>query len=426
MSTSRRDFLKAAGAASVMSSGLLAGCAGVGMGAKPKLVVVGGGYAGATAAKYVAKWSEGGIDVTLVERNPVFVSCPISNLVIGGSKQLADISWTYDGLARYGIRRVEDEVTVIDPEKRVVRLAKGGELPYDRLIVAPGIDFMYDKIPGLKNPQAQQRVLHAWKAGPQTVALRKQLEAMADGGVYALHIPKSPYRCPPGPYERACQVAWYFSNAKKRSKVLVLDANPDVQSKKGLFMAAWNGKYKGMVEYRPNSGLVDVDPATLTARLDFENVRADVLNVVPEQQAGDLARQLGMANANNRFCGVDFLTYESTVQKGIHVLGDSIQAAPGMPKSGHMANQQAKICAAAVVALLTGGEVNQEPMAANTCYSFMDDKHVAHVASVHRYDPEKKTMVTVSGAGGVSSEANEMEGKYALGWAQSIWSDVLG
>jgi NADPH-dependent 2,4-dienoyl-CoA reductase/sulfur reductase-like enzyme len=349
----------------------------------------------------------------------------LSNLVIGGSKQLADITVPYSGLDKWGIRRVRDEAIAIDPVARSVKLAGGATLPYDRLVLSPGIDFIWEQVPSLNSAAAQAKVLHAWKAGPQTVALRRQLEAMPDGGVFVIHIPKAPYRCPPGPYERACQVAYYFSNQKKKSKVIVLDANEDVQSKKGLFMAAWNGRYKGYVEYRPNSALVEVDVATLTAKLDFESVKADVLNVIPPQYAGAIARQLGMANANARFCQVDFLTYESTAQKNIHVLGDAIQAAPLMPKSGHMANQHGKVCASAVLALLAGQPPNAAPMIANTCYSFIDDKEVAHVASVHAYDTEKKTMQVVQGSGGLSLAPSTLEGTYAEGWARNIWADML-
>jgi NADPH-dependent 2,4-dienoyl-CoA reductase/sulfur reductase-like enzyme len=235
----------------------------------------------------------------------------------------------------------------------------------------------------------------------------------------------APYRCPPAPYERACQVALYFSARKKRSKVIILDANEDVQSEKDLFAAAWNARYKGYVEYRPNSGLVDVDVATLTAKLDFDNVQADVLNVIPPQRAGAIARGLGMANANGRFCQVDFLTYESTAQRDIHILGDAIQTASLMPRSGHMANQHAKVCAAAVVALLTGGEVNPAPVIANTCYSYLSDREVAHIASVHRYDAANRTMSVVAGSGGLSAAANVEEAVYAEAWAQNIWADML-
>ena len=323
------------------------------------------------------------------------------------------------------MRRVRDEAIAIDPVARTVRLAGGATLAYDRLILSPGVDFIWSEIPSLDNAAAQAKILHAWKAGPQTVALRRQLEAMPDGGVFVIHIPRAPYRCPPAPYERACQVAFYFQRRKPKSKVLVLDANEEVQSKKSLFMAAWDGRYKGYVEYRPNSALVDVDVATLTAKLDFESVKADVLNVIPPQYAGAIARQLGMANANGRFCQVDFLTYESTAQKNIHILGDAIQVAPLMPKSGHMANQHGKVCAAAVVALLTGQDVNAAPIIANTCYSYIDDKEVVHVASVHAYDRDKKTMLVVPGSGGLSPAPSAEEGVFAEGWARNIWADML-
>jgi sulfide dehydrogenase [flavocytochrome c] flavoprotein chain len=425
MRHSRREFLRA-GSASIAAAALggIGGCAGV-PDKGPKVVVVGGGFAGATAAKYVRKWSDGRIGVTLVERGSAFVSCPLSNLVLGGSRQIADLTVSYDGLDKWGVRRVTDEALAIDPAARTVRLSGGTTLPYDRLILAPGIDFMWDAIPALESREAQEKILHAWKAGAQTIALRRQLEAIPDGGVFVMHIPKAPYRCPPGPYERACQVAFYFSTQKKKSKVIILDANDDVVSKKGLFTAAWNGRYKGYVEYRPNSGLVDVDVATLTAKFDFDNVKADVLNIIPPQHAGAIARALGMANANGRFCQVDFLSFESTAQRNIHVVGDATQNAQLMPKSGHMANQHAKVCAAAVVALLTGGEVNQTPVIANTCYSYIDDKEVAHVASVHRYDPDKKTMSVVTGSGGLSPAPSVQEAVYADAWARNIWADML-
>ena len=197
--------------------------------------------------------------MTLIERNREFVSCPVSNLVIAGTRTLSSITLSYAGLEKHGVKVVQGEAVVIDPVKKTVRLASGEALPYDRLVVAPGVDPVYDTIPGLKSADAQSRILHAWRAGEQTVALRKQLESMRDGGVFAIHVPRAPYRCAPAPYERACQVAWYFKTAKPKSKVLVLDANEDIQSKKALFMAAWSGPYKGMVEYRPNSELTDVD-----------------------------------------------------------------------------------------------------------------------------------------------------------------------
>ncbi|MEO7761476.1 MAG: FCSD flavin-binding domain-containing protein [Casimicrobiaceae bacterium] len=421
----RREFLKAGGA--LVATGTLGACAGMTSGSAPRVVVVGGGFAGATCAKYIRMWSNNKIDVTLVERNEKFISCPLSNLVIGGSKELSDLTLGYGNLvSRHGVRLLRDDAVSIDPQKRTVKLASGAELGYDRLVVAPGIDFNYESIPGLNNAVAQGRILHAWKAGEQTVALRRQLENMTDGGVFVMHIPKAPFRCPPGPYERACQVAWYLQNRKPKSKVLILDANEDVQSKKGLFMAAWNGPYKGLVEYRPNSTLLDVNVAAMTAKLEFEDVKAAVLNVIPPQRAGAIARELGMANANSRFCQVDFRNFESTAQPNIHVLGDAIQPAPAMPKSGHMANQHGKVAANAIVAMLTGQPYPQEPVIANTCYSFIDDKRVVHVSSVHRYVPEHKTMEPVPGSGGVSPAPSEVEGQYAFAWARNIWADMLG
>ncbi len=420
----RRQFIQAASAAGVLG---LAGCATTGGNTGPHVVVVGGGYGGATAAKYVRMWSDYGIRVTLVEPNASFVSCPISNLVIGGSKTIADVTSSYENLERrHGVRIVRDFVSTIDAEKRLLTLAGGAQLAYDRLILSPGIDFMLEALPGLNRPGAQDQVLHAWKAGPQTVALRRQLEAMPDGGVFAMTIPQAPYRCPPGPYERACQVASYFKKSKPRSKVLILDENDDVTSKGALFKKAWAERYAGIVEYRSKHKLMDVDVAGKTLKFDFnDDVKAAVLNVIPAMRAGDIAVRTGLATANKRWCEVDFLTFESKAARNVHVLGDATQSAPGMPKSGHMANQHGKTCAAAVVALLSGRTVNAMPVYNNTCYSFVSDSEVVHVASVHRYDAAQKTMLTVPGSGGLSPAANELEGFYAMGWARNIWADTL-
>ena len=425
----RRQFVQTLGAGSALgAAALMSGCATTGGGASiGKVVVIGGGYGGATAAQYLRLVSGGTVDVAPGEPNATFWSCPISNLVVGGYKTMADITTPYDNLSkRHGVKLVKDMVTAIDPDKKVVKLASGGELPFDRVIVSPGVDFMYDTLPGLASAAAKDKVLHAWKAGAQTVALRKQLEAMPDGGVYALSIPRAPYRCPPGPYERACLVANYFKAAKPKSKVVIFDANDDIQSKKGLFMKAWADHYKGIIEYRPKHNVVDVDAATNTLKFEFnDDFKASVANVIPDMRAGDIAVKTGLATANKRWCEVDFLSFESIAVKNVHVLGDSIQIAPGMPKSGHMANQHGKVCAAAVVNLLQGKAPPSLPIYANTCYSFVTDEDVVHVASVHRYDAEKKTMLTVPGSGGVSVAASELEGRYAHAWARNIWADSL-
>ena len=404
----------------------LTGCAtGTGTGSGPsigRVVIVGGGFGGSTAARYLKMWG-GNVDVTLVERSASFVSCPISNLVLGGHKQMADITRGYDGLKALGVKMVQGEVTAIDAAAKKVTLAGGAELAYDRLILSPGVDFMTEGTPGLQAALDSGRVLHSWKAGPQTVALRQQLEAMPDGGVFALSIPKVPYRCPPGPYERACMVASYLKQYKPKSKVLVLDANPEVQSKKALFEKAFKDHYSGILEYRANNELKEV--VGTTAKLEFDDVKADVLNVIPPQRAGDIARSAGLLNMNNRWVGVNWLTMESTAAPGIHVLGDATFSAPAMPKSGHMANQHAKVAAAAIIELLQGKPVNATPVVMNTCYSFVTAKDVVHVASVHQYDEKDKTFKAVPGSGGVSAAANQIEGRYALSWADNIWSDML-
>ena len=419
----RRDFIKIGGAAALASVPFLQGCATTS--GKARVVVVGGGFGGATAAKYIRMWDPA-IEVVMVEREEAFVSCPLSNLVLGGSKSMADITHRYGGLQRHGVSVVRDEVTAVDAAKRTVRLARGGDLAYDRLIVSPGIDFMFDQIQGSEAAMNAGTVLHAWKAGPQTVALRRQLEGMRDGGVYVLSVPLAPYRCPPGPYERASQVASYFKKAKPRSKVLILDANPDVTSKGPLFKRAWADLYKGIIEFRGNAKAIGVDPAKRTVKLEVEDVRGDVLNVIPPQRAGDIAVKAGLITANNRWCGVDWRTLESTVVKNVHVLGDATLSAPGMPKSGSMANQQAKMCAAAVIALINGRQPDPEPKIVNTCYSYVSDNEAMHVASVHTWNDKSKTLTTVPGSGGVSSARSELEGAYAWAWALNIWQDVLG
>lgn len=420
----RREFLKSAGILTAGSSLVgLAGCASTGSGAGGHVVVVGGGYGGATVSKYLRMWSNGSVNVTLIERNTDFISCPISNLVIGGVKEMKDITVSYDNLkSKWGVRVLTDEVVGLDPAKRTVTTAKNGVITYDRVVLSPGIDFMFGAIEGLAGNEAL--IPHAWKAGPQTALLRQQLQDMKDGGVFAIQIPKAPYRCPPGPYERACVVANYLRGAKPKSKVLVLDANGEIQSKKPLFTKAFES-YKGMIEYRPNSEIRSVDAKSRTAELEFDKVQADVLNIIPPMRAGDIATRSGLPLVNDRWVDIDWLTYEAKGVPGVHVIGDALFPAPTMPKSGHMANQHGKVVAAAIINLLAGEPPNPNPVVMNTCYSFVDAKNVIHVASVHQHDAEKKQPMPVAGAGGVSVAANEIEGKYALAWAQNIWADML-
>lgn len=423
----RRNFVQAGFA--LGTAGTFAGCANTSgvIPSKAKVVVVGGGYGGATAAKYVRLLSDYAIDVVLIEPNANFVSCPISNLVIGGTKSMSDITSPYDKLgATHGVKLVKDTVASIDVVKKTVTLASGPSIGYDKLILSPGIDMMWDTVEGSQAANASGEILQAWKAGSETVALRKQLEEMPNGGVYAISIPDAPYRCPPGPYERASQVANYFKQAKPKSKVLILDANQDVTSKGPLFKKYWAENYAGILEYRPQHKAIGVDAKTRTIRFDVQNdVKADVLNVLPSMRAGSIAVKSGLANANARWCNVNYQTFESTAARDVHVIGDAIQVAPLMPKSGHMANAHGKVVAAAVVAELSGFTIDPQPVLTNTCYSFVSDKMVVHVASVHQYVAAEKTYKTVAGSGGVSAAPSELEGVYALSWAQNIWADTL-
>ena len=423
MRKSRRNFLKSVLLGS--SLGYMPRYA-KGKGGRARVVVVGGGFGGATAAKYIRMWDPS-IEVTLVEKNKTFVSCPMSNRVISGVWDLNRISKNYSKLSeKFGIELCFDEALDIDSVKREVVLSDGKtKLGYDRLIVAPGIDFAYPEFSGVSKSEIQQVIPHAWKAGPQTLLLHRQIKAMKDGGVVVISIPLAPYRCPPGPYERACQIAYYLKQIKPKSKVIILDANENIQSKKKLFKKAWDLMYEGMIEYIPMAGVVDIDSPNMTVKLDFEDVRADVINYIPPQETGILARKIGLTPKNGRWCDVNFLTYESNLMPNVHVIGDAITASPKMPKSGHMANQHAKVCAAAICAILNGYNVNPKPMLTNTCYSFLDHRNVIHVAAVYAYDPIKNSMAIVNGASGIS-EANTLEAVYAEGWAENIWADTLG
>lgn len=421
LEVSRRAFIKAAGAAGMLllSPGSFARASKPPIG---RVVVIGGGYAGTTAAKYIRMWSLGNIEVVVIEKSAQFVSCPLSNLVLGGSKSIHDLTFGYDLIKKnHGVKWVQDEVTAIDVAAKKVSM-KRGEMAYDRLIIAPGIDFIYDTLPNLQPAEAQRRVPHAWKAGWQTVNLRKQLEAMPDGGVFVMNVPKAPYRCPPGPYERVCQVASYFKASKPNSKIIVLDANPEIISKKGLFTKVWAEMYAGMIDYRPNNVVVEVNVTTKAVKTDFEAVTANVLNIIPPQRAGKPAQMADLNNIDKRWCEVDFLTYESRLAPNVHVIGDSVSAA--QPKSAHMATSQARVCANAIVALMSGQMPDTAPVFANTCYSYVDDRQAMHVANVYRYDETKKIMVAAEG-GGVSANPSEQEGQYANAWAANIWSDVL-
>jgi sulfide dehydrogenase [flavocytochrome c] flavoprotein subunit len=429
---SRRRFIHLLGATGSITAlgtlGLtLGGCSGK-PGAGPRVVVVGGGFGGATCARYLRRFNPS-IQVTLVERDAHFITCPFSNTVLGGLQDMDSIQHTYDALrTQRGINVLQDEVTAIDPAGKRVTLQNGGELEYDRLVVSPGIDFRWDDVEGL-DETTSDIIPHAWKAGSQTITLRSQLEAMADGGVVVIAPPDNPFRCPPGPYERASLIANYLKTNKPRSKLLILDAK-DKFSKQGLFVQAWEQLYPGMIEWVKGSdgGKIDrVDAATRTLHPEIgDPVTADVINFIPPQKAGAIVHVAGLVNADG-WCPVDQRSFASTLQPNIHVIGDA-SIAGKMPKSGFAANSQAKVCAAAIVSEL-GGTTMPDPSYVNTCYSLVAPDYGISVAAVYRLQDGK--IVKVEGSGGVSpmdasDEYRRNEARYARGWYQSITQDAFG
>ena len=422
--TSRRRFIKNL-TLTALSSGLALPATSPAA-RRAKVVVVGGGFGGATAAKYVKKWAPQ-IDVTLIEKNTSFYSCPMSNRVLSGVWGMGEITGNYNNLKiKRGIKVVHDEAVDVQVSKRLIKLKNStSSVPYDRLIISPGVDFSYDGLPGMLKGSAISQIPHAWKAGQQTMILRKQLEKMDNGGTVIITVPRSPYRCPPGPYERACQIGYFLSKFKPKSKLIVLDANENIQSKKALFHRAWSERYQDIIEYHPMTNVVDVDAPKKILKLDFEDIKGDVLNVIPPQRAGYLARRIGLLRENENWCDVDFRSYESKVIPNIHVIGDAVMASPKMPKSGHMANQHAKVCAAAVCAMLTGNPISQNPMLSNTCYSFVSDEEAIHVAAVYKYISSERSMRIIRGSSGTSA-ANVAESLHAEAWAKNIWFDMLG
>jgi sulfide dehydrogenase [flavocytochrome c] flavoprotein subunit len=420
----RRTFNKMAGALGATTALALTGYARTAAAASPQVVVVGGGFGGATLAKYLRGFDPG-IKITLVEQSKTFVTCPFSNTVIAGMNTIDRITHGYDGLRGLGIDVVHDTATGIDPAKKTVSL-KGGTLSYDRLVVSPGIDFKWDAIEGY-GEKTSRSLPHAWKAGPQTLLLRKQLEAMPDGGVFIVSPPVNPFRCPPGPAERVSLVANYFKTHKPRSKILVLDPKEKF-SKQGLFKEGWKTLYPGLIEYHSlgdDGRVLRVDAKAMTLHTDFAQHKGDVINFIPPQKAGAIAQVAGLTN-DSGWCPVDQRTFESTIHKNIHVIGDTSIASP-MPKSGFAANTQAKVCAAALAALLKG-EGPGTPKFVNTCYSLVAPDYGISVAMVYGFDQGK--IVKIKGSGGLSpsgapAAVRKREADYARGWYDSITRDMF-
>ena len=420
-SLSRRDVLKTAAAAAVtLSMPALAQNAG------GRVVVVGGGFAGATCARSL-KRLDPRISVTLVEPSQIFTACPLSNEVIAGMRDIKEQQFGYKKIAEDKVDVAFDQASAVDPQARRVTLASGTQLPYDRLVLAPGVDLRWDSVPGYTEAAAE-RMPHAWKAGEQTMLLRRQLEAMPDGGLVVITAPANPYRCPPGPYERASLIAYYLKTQKPKSKLIILDAK-DAFSKQRLFQNAWKELYPGLIEWvsLSSGGKVSrVDAASMTVETDFAKHQPAVANIIPPQKAGHIAELAGVADRTG-WCPVDPFTFESTLRPGIHVIGDACIAG-AMPKAGFAANAQAKVCAAALVRLLAGKQPD-EPRLINTCYTTVAPEYGITVAAV--YHPVNGQLVEVQGAGGTSpvdapKSVREQEAKLADAWFKTITGEIFG
>ena len=424
---SRRDFLKLAGVASSLSALGLTPFAARGEAPKARVVVIGGGYGGTIAAKYL-RMADPNIQVTLIEKDKAFISCPLSNEVLSGEREIKSLTFGYDTLAKkYGVEVVIDEVVEIDPAGKQVKVAGGKAFGYDKLIVSPGVDFKYEAITGYSQAVAEKEMPHAWKAGPQTLLLRKQITAMPNGGKLIIVAPPNPFRCPPGPYERAAQIAHYFKKHKPKAKILILDPK-DAFSKQGLFQTGWKQYYGDMIEWVPaaQGGAVEaVDAAAMTVQAQIEEFKADVVNVIPPQQAGAIAHAAGLADAKG-WCPVDQRSFESTIHKDVYVIGDACVAG-ALPKSGYAANSEAKVAAAAIVALVNAVEL-PEPSYVNTCYSVIAPDYGVSVAGVYRL--EEGVITSVPDSGGVSPASaaprvRALEAQNAHGWFKNITGDMF-
>lgn len=367
-------------------------------GTSGRVVVVGGGMAGAAAAKYLRLWGGSGVAVTLVERSASYTSNIMSNLVLTGQRTLASLQYNYDALtSRYGVSRVQGEVVAIDPVGRKVALASGSTLAYDRLVLAPGVEFIYEQgvgIPGLESQAAQAKVLHAWQAGPQTTALRNQITAMPSGGVFVLTIPAKPYRCPPGPYERACLVADWLKKNRPGSKVIILDANPGITAEVHSFTDAFMNVHAGVTEYHGGVTINGIDTSTMTVDSSIGRIRADVINAIPPHRAGRAVTAAGLADQGGRWASVNQLSYESKVAAGIHVIGDS--AGTAQPKAGHIGNQLGKVCVDAILRALGGLPPDPAPVTNSACYSPITMDSASWLTAVFAYKPDTQEMAAVA------------------------------
>lgn len=421
----RRNFIKLGGI-SLIAGGAALGAPNIVLGATRKVVVIGGGAGGTIAAKYIKK-ADSSIDVTLIETNKTYHTCFMSNEVIGGNRKIETLRYDYEGLKKHGINVVHSSASAIDVDNKKVVTADGVTLGYDRLVVSPGISLKMAAIEGYDEESALV-MPHAWKAGPQTSRLRKQLEDMNNGGVVIIAPPNNPFRCPPGPYERVSQIAYYLKQSKPKSKILILDAK-DKFSKQSLFTQGWKARYDGMIDWVPGTdtggGVTSVSAKEMIASTDFEDFKGDVINIIPPQEAGLIAQSSGLADSSG-WCPVHVDTFESSIHKGIHVIGDAC-VATGMPKSGYAANSQGKVCAAAIVASLNDTQM-APPSYVNTCYSLIAPDYGISIAAVYRLSEDRSKIASVSGGltpSDASPEALRREVQYAYSWYDNIVADMF-
>ena len=426
----RRRFLQNIGATALgfsfikssMAGQLMAGPAAVG-----RVVVVGGGMAGTTVAKYLRFWGGTGVDVTLVEPNATYISNIFSNMVLTGERTLSQLSFNYSTLkSKYGVKVQNFSVTNIDPVAKTVKLSSGTTLPYDRLVLAPGIDF--ESLPLSGTTSNKVKIVHAWKAGTQTTSLKSQIQTMTKSDTFILTIPPAPYRCPPGPYERACVVADYLKRTKRGGKVIILDANSKILAEPENFSNAFNNTHKGIITYVPNAGISSINADTMTIVTSAGNFKGKVINAIPNHKAGNLitASGIGLANSTDgKWAAVNVLSYESTnpALAGIHIIGDS--SSTTQPKAGHIANAEAKVCADAIIQVFKGGSINQMPMTNSSCFTPITKTTASWLTAVYRYDSASKTMMVTGNGITESNGANSENYEDILKWFNNLMTDTF-
>lgn len=419
--TTRRQFLEwVAASVGALGIGVLESRAyAAPVAPQGRVIVVGGGMAGATVAKYLRLWGNQ-LEVTLIDRSATYNSCILSNLVVTGQRAPTFLQFGYSALqSKYGVKFVMDDVLALDPVNKSVRLAGGATLAADRIVLAPGVEF--DTIPGLESMEAQNRVPHAWKAGAQTLLLRDRLRALPAGGKVILTIPKAPYRCPPGPYERACIIADYLKRNKPRARIIVLDANPGITAEVATFTKGFTVTHAGVIEYRSGVSVDSIDAAQGLVYTNVGYFQGDLVNAIPQHRAGKIIEASGLNNSNGRWAAVNVLTYESTAAPGIHVIGDS--SATTQPKAGHIANQEAKVCADAIANLFAGRAVDPAPMTNSACFSTITMQTASWLTAVFAYDPSSMTMKLVPESFGEAGAGTRGNFEDMLKWFRSLMAD---